>query len=196
MKGVSHLFHRILGASLGYKNGEDVSADYLTLASSSLRRTWKWFWSWEFKSSSTVLSRTVLTLLSLCSEWKQSPVFHSPSPPVQSFLPSFLQFLDLYQCGCDDSNFPDVKCKWGKWDLSLASLGVSWSLMLLCFLNNMSLLHFWVLLWYLVSHVLECSLYSCLKLVWLWEILEYHAKLLNVACWCRQIPPARVSFGA
>ena len=36
----------------------------------------------------------------------------------------------------------------------------------------------------------------CLKLGWLWELLEDHAKLLNLVHWHRQIPPPPVRFRA
>lgn len=46
--------------------------------------------------------------LSFCSRWKQSPVFRFF---FNTKFPSFLLFLDFSKCWCNDSHFPDVKCK-------------------------------------------------------------------------------------
>lgn len=118
---------------------------------------------------------------------------------LASFLPAVSGFLPVWWL-----TFP--RCEMQMWEVGsfpCLSRGFSESMVLLSFLINLTLLIqmvfllatvFWGLLQYLISHVLECSLYMHLKLGWLWEFLEDHTKLLNLVCWHRQIPPSPLHF--
>lgn len=126
---------------------------------------------------------------------------------VQRFLPSFLPavsgFLPMWMWWL---TFP--RCEMQVWEVGsfpCLSRGFSESMVLLSFLINASLLIQMVfllatvvlgLLQYLISHVLECLLYTCLKLGRPWELLEDHTKILNLVRWHRQIPPPPAHFRA
>lgn len=122
---------------------------------------------------------------------------------LPSFLPAVSGFLTMWIWWL---TFP--RCEMQIWDVGsfpCLSRDFSESMVPLSFLFNVSLLIQMVfllatvllgLLQYLISHVLDCSLYTHLKLGWLWELLGDHTKLLSLVHWDRQVSPPSVHFRA